>query len=78
MDTKAPVGALGYDHTKTMIPPQTQYVWQHPRLQDYKSMIDYNLTFSHDSNFVELKLLMLKCLKKTLSTFYASNIVLQQ
>ncbi|XP_012846933.1 PREDICTED: uncharacterized protein LOC105966904 [Erythranthe guttata] len=31
-----------FDHTKTVILPQAQYEWQHLRLQDFKSVADYN------------------------------------
>ncbi|XP_012831117.1 PREDICTED: uncharacterized protein LOC105952147 [Erythranthe guttata] len=31
-----------FDHTKTVILPQAQYNWQHLRLQDFKSVADYN------------------------------------
>ncbi|XP_012855803.1 PREDICTED: uncharacterized protein LOC105975174 [Erythranthe guttata] len=31
-----------FDHMKTVILPQAQYEWQHLRLQDFKSVADYN------------------------------------
>ena len=33
-----------FDHMKTVVVSQTQHAWQHLRLQDYKSVIDYNST----------------------------------
>ena len=33
-----------YHHNKTTVFPQAQYAWKHLRLQDFKSVADYNST----------------------------------
>ncbi|XP_030446994.1 uncharacterized protein LOC115669956 [Syzygium oleosum] len=70
-----------YDHTKTVIFPQAQYDWQNLRLQDFKSVSDYNSALFDIVSRLELcgiKLTDAELLEKTFSTFHASNIVLQQ
>ena len=70
-----------YDHTKTIILPQAQYDWQNLRLQDFKSVSDYNSALFDIVSLLELcgiKLTDAELLEKTFSTFHASNIVLQQ
>ena len=70
-----------YDHTKTVILPQAQYDWQNFRLQDFKSVFDYNSALFDIVSRLELcgiKLTDAELLDKTFSTFHASNIVLQQ
>ena len=70
-----------YDHTKTVILPQAQYDWQNLRVQDFKSVSDYNSALFDIVSQLELcgiKLTDAELLEKTFSTFYASNIVLQQ
>ena len=70
-----------YDHTKTVILPQAQYDWQNLRLQDFKSVSDYNSALFDIVSLLELcgiKLTDAELLEKTFFTFHASNIVLQQ
>ena len=59
-----------YDHMKIVILPQVQYAWQYLRLQDYKFMAVATLC--------GVKITEAEMLEKTLSTFYTSNIILQQ
>jgi len=70
-----------YDHQKQVILPKARYEWIHLRLQDFKSVSEYNSAMFRISS--ELKL----CgeiitdndmLEKTFSTFHASNMLLQQ
>ena len=75
------MGFYRYDHTKTVILPQAQYDWQNLRLQDFKSVSDYNSALFDIVSRLELcsiKLTDVELLEKTFSTFHASNIVLQQ
>ena len=70
-----------YDHTKTVMLPQTQYDWQHLRLQDFKSVSEYNYALFDIVFRLELcgvKLTEVELLEKTFSTFHVSNILLQQ
>ncbi|XP_074360794.1 uncharacterized protein LOC141701049 [Apium graveolens] len=71
-----------YDHQKTVILPKACYDWLHLRLQDYKSVSEYNsIMFKITS---QLKLCGEKnitdkdMLEKTYSTFHANNMFLQQ
>ncbi|KAM3201062.1 hypothetical protein P3L10_033425 [Capsicum annuum] len=70
-----------FDHLKMVILPKARYEWMHLRFQDYKSIHEYNSSMFRISS--QLKL----CgetvnddnmMEKTLSTFHASNILLQQ
>ncbi|CAL1376498.1 unnamed protein product [Linum trigynum] len=70
-----------YDHQKTVILPKARYDWMHLRLQDFKSVSDYN------SELFKITSQLLLCgenitdedmLEKTFSTFHASNVLLQQ
>ena len=70
-----------YDHTKTVILLQAQYDSQNLRLQDFKSVSDYNSALFGIVSRLELcgiKLTDAELLEKTFSTFHALNIVLQQ
>ncbi|XP_012854500.1 PREDICTED: uncharacterized protein LOC105974002 [Erythranthe guttata] len=70
-----------FDHTKTVILPQAQYNWQHLRLQDFKSVADYNSAlFKLESRLAlcGVKISEYDKLEKTFSTMHASNLVLQQ
>ena len=70
-----------YDHTKTVMLPQAQYDWQHLRLQDFKSVSEYNSALFDIVSRLELcgvKLEENELLEKTFSTFHVSNILLQQ
>ncbi|XP_019264261.1 PREDICTED: uncharacterized protein LOC109241893 [Nicotiana attenuata] len=70
-----------YDHLKATVLPRAGREWMHLRLQDYKTISEYNSAVY--SIISQLKL----CgepmndedmLEKTVSTFHASNMVLQQ
>ena len=70
-----------FDHLKMVILPKARYEWMHLRFQDYKSVHEYNSAMFRISS--QLKL----CgetvndndmMEKTLSTFHASNVLLQQ
>ena len=70
-----------YDHMKSVVPLQAQYVWQRLRLQNFKSVSEYN--FALFDIVTQLKLcgvmvLEADMLEKIFSTFHASNIILQQ
>ncbi|KAM3322384.1 hypothetical protein P3S67_003535 [Capsicum chacoense] len=69
------------DHLKMVILPKSRYEWMHLRFQDYKSVHEYNSAMFRISS--QLKL----CgetvndndmMEKTLSSFHASNVLLQQ
>ena len=70
-----------YDHQKTVILPKARNDWVNLRLQDFKSVSDYNsamfrITFKRrlcGQNITDDDML-----EKTFSTFHASNMVLQQ
>ncbi|XP_049364762.1 uncharacterized protein LOC125829599 [Solanum verrucosum] len=70
-----------YDHLKTTVLPKAHYEWMHLQFQDYKIVIEYNsVVFSITS---QLKLCGKTIrdedmLEKTLTTFHASNMILQQ
>ncbi|XP_076940227.1 uncharacterized protein LOC143609330 [Bidens hawaiensis] len=70
-----------YDHQKTVILLRACYEWIHLRLQDFKSISEYN------SAMFRIKSQLILCgenitdkemLEKTFSTFHASNMLLQQ
>ena len=70
-----------FDHQKMVLLPTARYNWMHLRLQDYKTVSEYNSALFRITS--ELKL----CgetitdedmLEKTFSTFHASNILLSQ
>jgi len=69
-----------YDHQKTVILPKARYEWAHLRLQDFKSVSDYNSAFFKITSKLELcveKITEADKLEKTFSTFHANNVVLQ-
>ncbi|KAM2886321.1 hypothetical protein COP2_013402 [Malus domestica] len=57
-----------FDHQKDIFLPEARHDWQHLRFQDFKSMNGYNYEVCRIRSL----------LKKTYSTIFASNIVLQQ
>ncbi|XP_058749386.1 uncharacterized protein LOC131622376 [Vicia villosa] len=70
-----------YDHQKTVILPKARYEWMHLRLQDFKSVSDYNSTMFRITSKLLLcgeKVTDEDMLEKTFSTFHASNVLLQQ
>lgn len=68
-----------FDHSKTMMFPQARYDWQHLRLQDIRSVLEYNSTLFNVVSRLTLcdeTLSNNDLLEKTLSTFHASNLEL--
>ncbi|CAA7020358.1 unnamed protein product [Microthlaspi erraticum] len=69
-----------YDHQKTVILPRARYDWTHLRLQDFKSVSEYNSALFKITSKLELcgeKVTDADMLEKTFSTFHANNVVLQ-
>ncbi|XP_021840247.2 uncharacterized protein [Spinacia oleracea] len=69
-----------YDHQKTVILPKARYDWLHLRLQDFKSVSEYNSAMFKITSRLKLcgeKITDADMLEKTYSTFHANNIVLQ-
>ncbi|CAM8968606.1 unnamed protein product [Rhodiola kirilowii] len=70
-----------YDHQRTVILPKARYEWHHLRLQDYKSVSEYNSAMFRITSQMKLcgdKITDKEMLETTFSTFHASNMVLQQ
>lgn len=70
-----------FDHQKAIVLPKARYDWMQLRFQDFKSVSDYNSALTHISSQLELcgePLSENDMLEKTLSTFHASNMLLQQ
>ncbi|XP_040967810.1 uncharacterized protein [Gossypium hirsutum] len=69
-----------YDHQKTVILPKARYEWLNLRLQDFKSVSDYNSAMFRITSQLNLcgeKITDAEMLEKTYSTFHANNVVLQ-
>ena len=70
-----------YDNQKTVILPKARYDWMHLRLQDFKTVAEYNSALFKISSELQLcgeKITESDMLEKTYSTFHASNVLLQQ
>ena len=70
-----------YDHQKTIILPKARYDWLHLRLQDYKSVSEYNSAMFKITSQLKLcgeNISDKDMLEKTYSTFHANNMLLQQ
>ena len=70
-----------YDHQKTVILPKARYDWLHLRLQDYKSVSEYNSAMFKITSQLKLcgeNISDNDMLEKTYSTFHANNMLLQQ
>ncbi|KAL1317262.1 hypothetical protein AAHE18_15G122100 [Arachis hypogaea] len=70
-----------YNHQKTVILPQTRYEWTHLCLEDFKFINEYNSTMfgiTSRMKFCGKKITDNNMLEKTFSTFYVSNVLLQQ
>ena len=68
-----------YDHQKTVILPKARYDWMHLRLQDYKTVSEYNSAMFCISSQLKLcgeKVIDKDMLEKTFSTFHASNFLM--
>ncbi|KAK9682553.1 hypothetical protein RND81_10G081800 [Saponaria officinalis] len=69
-----------YDHQKTVILPNARYGWKHLRLQDFKSVSEYNSAMFRITSQLKIcgeKITNMDMLEKTYSTFHANNVVLQ-
>ncbi|KAK8349085.1 hypothetical protein V6Z12_A06G120400 [Gossypium hirsutum] len=67
-----------YDHQKTVILPKACYEWLNLRLQDFKSVSDYNSTMFRITSQLNLcgeKITDAEMLEKTYSTFHANSSV---
>ncbi|KAK8322277.1 hypothetical protein V6Z12_A12G156300 [Gossypium hirsutum] len=65
-----------YDHQKTVILPKARYEWLNLRLQDFKSVSDYNSAMFRITSQLNLcgeKITDAEMLDKTYSTFHANN-----
>ena len=70
-----------FDHQKTVILPKACYDWMHLRLQDFKSVSEYNSALFKISSQLKLcgeNITEEDMLEKTVTTFHASNVLLQQ
>lgn len=70
-----------YDHQRDIFPPKTQYEWMNLRLQDYSRVSNYNSKLFRIISQLKLcgeQVIENAMFERTLSTFHASNIVLQQ
>ncbi|XP_012839850.1 PREDICTED: uncharacterized protein LOC105960224 [Erythranthe guttata] len=70
-----------YDHQKSVILPKARYEWMHLRLQDFKSVNEYNSAMFKIVSRLRLcgdDVTEQDMLEKTFTTFHASNILLQQ
>ena len=70
-----------YDHLKTTVLPRARYEWMHLRFQDFMIVIEYNSDVFRITSQLKLCGETIKdedMLKKTLTTFHASNVILLQ
>ena len=70
-----------FDHLKMAIHPKTRYDWMHLRLQDFKSIHEYNSAMFKITSQLKLcgeTVSEIDMMEKTFSTFHASNVLLQQ
>ncbi|XP_071917107.1 uncharacterized protein [Coffea arabica] len=70
-----------FDHLKLVVLPKTRYDWLHLRLQDLKSVNEYNSAIFRITSQLSLcgeKVTDEDMLEKTFSTFHVSNMLLQQ
>ena len=69
-----------YDHQKIVILPKAWHDWIHLKLQDYKTVSEYNFAlFKINSQlklYGEKKIIKEDMLEKTFTTFHASNMLL--
>ncbi|CAN6715843.1 unnamed protein product [Malus baccata var. baccata] len=68
-----------YNH-QTMV-PRARYEWTHLRIQDFKSVAEYNYVLFRITSQLKLSVDIIteeNLLEKTFSTFHASNVLLQQ
>ncbi|CAN6547698.1 unnamed protein product [Malus baccata var. baccata] len=70
-----------YNHQTTMILPRARYEWTHLRIQDFKSVAEYNFALFKITFQLKLcgdTITKENLMKKTFNTFHASNVLLQQ
>ncbi|XP_070048992.1 uncharacterized protein [Nicotiana tomentosiformis] len=70
-----------YDNLKLVTLPQTRYDWAHLRLQDFKSVSEYNSTMFRITSKLKLcedSITDYDMLEKTFTIFRTSNMILQQ
>ena len=70
-----------YDHKKIVILPRARYDWIHLRLQDFKSVSDYNsalFKIRSQLKLCEENVSDEDMLEKTYATFHAFNMLMQQ
>nr|XP_027083424.1 uncharacterized protein LOC113705704 [Coffea arabica] len=70
-----------FDHLKLVVLPKARYDWLHLRLQDFKSVNEYNSAMFRITSQLSLcgeKVTDEDMLEKTFSTFHVSNMLLQQ
>ncbi|XP_027174368.1 uncharacterized protein LOC113773981 [Coffea eugenioides] len=70
-----------FDHLKLVVLPKARYNWLHLRLQDFKSVNEYNSAMFRITSQLSLcgeKVTDEDMLEKTFSTFHVSNMLLQQ
>ncbi|XP_031280998.1 uncharacterized protein LOC116139472 [Pistacia vera] len=70
-----------FEHNKSVILQMVQYDWTHLRLQDYKSISEYNAALFGIVSKLRLcgeKIIEENMLEKAFSTFHPSNMLLQQ
>ncbi|XP_068318548.1 uncharacterized protein [Pyrus communis] len=70
-----------YNHQKTMILPRARFEWTHLRIQDFKSVAEYNSAMFKISSQMKLcgeTITEKDMLKNTFYIFHASNVLLQQ
>ncbi|XP_074288235.1 uncharacterized protein LOC141613400 [Silene latifolia] len=70
-----------YDHLTTVILPKAKFDWIHLRLQDFKSIIEYNSAMHRIASQLTLcgeKIYDADMLEKTYQTFHSSQLLLSQ
>ncbi|XP_009354507.2 uncharacterized protein LOC103945642 [Pyrus x bretschneideri] len=70
-----------YNHQKMVILLRAHYEWTHLRIQDFKTIAEYNSAMFRISSQLKLcgeAIIEKDMLVKIFSTFYASNVLLQQ
>ncbi|CAN6696923.1 unnamed protein product [Malus baccata var. baccata] len=70
-----------YNHQKTVILPRAHYEWTHLKIQDFKTVVEYNFAMFIITSQLKLcgeTITEEDMLEKTFNTFHASNMLLQQ
>ena len=69
-----------YNHQKTVILPKARYEWAYLRIQDFKTVVEYNSAMFRISSQLKLcgeTITKEDMLEKTFNTFHGSNVLLQ-